>query len=500
MNILGLFPRWPTTLRRRLTLMAVVAVGVSVVGAAVASYFALRSHLRDQADSALRAQGVLVAQRPAVAIAIRPEGAPGIGHEVLIPTRRRGVPRPPPDLVRPVPPSVLRSLPAPPPREGRPADFVQLLDSRGVPRGRNRRLARLPVGAPERAVAAGRRRQVLRDAEVGASHVRLLTQRIPGRGAIQLAQSLDSSDRVLERMRWTLGVICLVALAAAVAASRLLARPVVAPIAAVSEAAEHIEATGDLSRRVPATGDDEVGQMAARFNAMLDRLAGSQRALAESTAAQRQLVADASHELRTPVTSLRTNAEVLLEGQGLDEQERRALLEDVVAQTEELSSLVADLIELARGDVPVTTRADVRLDEVVGEAVATARRRSSGVEFVLDLRPSVVEGDPERLSRAVGNLLDNAVKYSPEGGVVEVTVADGEVAVRDHGPGIPADEAPHVFERFYRGARARGRPGSGLGLAIVKQVADSHGGTVSVEPAAGGGTVARLRLPPSPGA
>jgi two-component system sensor histidine kinase MprB len=236
--------------------------------------------------------------------------------------------------------------------------------------------------------------------------------------------------------------------------------------------------------------------MASRFNAMLDRLAGTQRALEDSTAAQRQLVADASHELRTPVTSLRTNAEVLLSGEGLDEAARRRVLTDVVDQTEELSALVGDLIELARGDVPIAVREEMRFEEVVGEAVDRARRRWPDVRFAADdLRPCLVEGDPERLARAVGNLLDNAAKYSPAGGVVDVWVDDGEIAIRDQGPGIPADEAPHVFERFYRGVRARGRPGSGLGLAIVKQVADGHGGTVSLEPADGGGTVARLKLP-----
>jgi two-component system sensor histidine kinase MprB len=466
--------------------MSVVAVAVTVLCAAAASYVALRSQLRGQADDALRRQGTLVGLR-------------GVGFAIADPAAAPGAPPAvPPAAQRPpgaLPaPTFLRRLPAPPPRFGGRADFVQLLDPQGNVVGRNTSAARLPSGKAEREVAAGGRRVVLTDARVSGSHVRVLTQRVPGAGAIQLARSLDSTDRVLSRMRWILLAICGAATAAALAASRVLTRPVVAPIRSVTEAAEHIEATGDLDRRVPAAGDDEVGRMAARFNAMLDRLAGTQRALTESTEAQRQLVADASHELRTPVTSLRTNAEVLLAGTGLDEDERRRILTDVVEQTEELSALVGDLIELARGDVPASVREEVRFEELVEEAIDRARRRFPDVEFAAELRPCLVEGDPERLARAVGNLVDNAAKYSPAGALVEVSVDDGELAVRDRGPGIPEDEAPHVFERFYRGSRARGRPGSGLGLAIVKQVADGHGGTVSVEPAEGGGTIARLKL------
>jgi two-component system sensor histidine kinase MprB len=470
------------TLRRRLILMSVVAVAVTVLLAAAASYVALRSQLRGQADDALRRQGDLIVSVRGGGVAV---GPPGVGALV----------GPGGGTTRVVPPTVLRTLPAPPPRLGGPADFVQILDHHGRVVGRSVQRAPLPSGTVERHVAEGKLGSVLTDAHVAGSHVRVFTKQVPGVGALQLARSLDSTDRVLSRMRWILLAICAAATGAALAASRILTRPVVAPIRSVTEAAEHIEATGDLDRRVPAAGDDEVGRMAARFNAMLDRLAGSQRALADSTAAQRQLVADASHELRTPVTSLRTNAEVLLGGAGLDAKERRRVLEDVVDQTEELSALVGDLIELARGDVPVAVREEVRFEELVDEAVGRSRKRYPDVEIVAtDLRPCLVEGDPERLARAVGNLIDNAAKYSPEGGRVEVSVDDGEMAVRDRGPGIPEDEAPKVFERFYRGSRARGRPGSGLGLAIVKQVVEGHGGSVSVEPADGGGTIARLKL------
>jgi two-component system, OmpR family, sensor histidine kinase MprB len=237
--------------------------------------------------------------------------------------------------------------------------------------------------------------------------------------------------------------------------------------------------------------------MAQRFNAMLDALEGSRRALDQSVHSQRQLVADASHELRTPVTSLRTNIEVLLSEEGeLAGDDRRRLLEDVRAETEELTALITDVIELARGDELPASVDDVQFDHVVAEAVARARRRRPGTRFDAQLEPTLVEGLSERLGRAVDNLLDNAAKHAPEGTVVEVVLRGGELTVRDHGPGIPADERPHVFDRFYRGASARGRPGSGLGLAIVRQVAETHGGAIAVEEAPGGGALFRLTLRP----
>jgi two-component system, OmpR family, sensor histidine kinase MprB len=207
-------------------------------------------------------------------------------------------------------------------------------------------------------------------------------------------------------------------------------------------------------------------------------------------------VADASHELRTPVTSLRTNIEVLLiEGGDMPEGARRRLLEEVREQTEELGALITDVIELARGEEPLSSVEDIRLDDLVAASVARVARHHPEARFECDLEAGVVEGLPDRLDRAVGNLLDNAAKYGPQGGRVEVTVRGGEVAVRDHGPGVPPADAPLVFDRFYRGDAARGRTGSGLGLAIVRQVAEAHGGSVGVQDADGGGARFWLRLP-----
>jgi two-component system sensor histidine kinase MprB len=260
----------------------------------------------------------------------------------------------------------------------------------------------------------------------------------------------------------------------------------------LTKTAEAVTKTRDLSQRIEpsATGDDELGRLAGSFNTMLG-------ALEESSRAQRQLVADASHELRTPLTSLRTNIEVLARGNRLAPDDRERLLDDVIEQIDEMTALIGELIELAREARPDAIEEparDVRLDELAAEAVERARRNRPEVEFMTDFDESLVHGTPSRIERAVANLLDNAAKWSPPGGPVEVAVRAGEVSVRDHGPGIADEDLPYVFDRFYRSRGARGMPGSGLGLAIVKQVAESHGGTVVAEKPADGGTLMRMRL------
>jgi two-component system sensor histidine kinase MprB len=445
-------------LRGRLTLLAAGAVGVTVVLASVVCYLVMRHELRRQVDDALGRQGGLVVRA---------------GPEPEIRTMRD---------------RFTVQIPAPPPRAGGSAPYVQMLDADGKVTGRiDAGLPEIPVTARDERVAAGKATAYVDDREVDGDHVRVSTVPAPGGGAFQLGRSLEGVDSTLSRLRWLLLVLCVAGTALAAALGRVFSRKVVQPVTDLTEAAEHISATEDLGRRVDAGGDDEVGRMAARFNTMLDTLEGS-------VEAQRRLVADASHELRTPVTSLRTNIEVLLAGDDLPESARRRLLEDVREQTEELSALITDVIELARGEVPLSGTEDVRLDEIVAVTAGRVGRSYPDTSFELDLEPTVVEGLPDRLASAVGNLLDNAAKYGPPGGVVEVALRDGELAVRDHGPGVPAADAPFVFDRFSRGRGARGRPGSGLGLAIVRQVAESHGGEVGVEEADGGGALFRLRL------
>jgi two-component system sensor histidine kinase MprB len=271
-----------------------------------------------------------------------------------------------------------------------------------------------------------------------------------------------------------------------------VAQTALSPIRRFTSRTEQLTAEGvDVSQRMDVVGQDELGRLAHSFNTTLD-------ALEASVEAQRHLVADASHELRTPIASLRANIQVLDEADRLSPEELASLRADVVAELDELTALVGDIVELARGSKQGNVVDDVRLDQIVADLVERVERRAGGALSVRsDLEPTVVSGDPERISRAVSNLLDNARKWSPPGGVVEVELRDGTLSVRDHGSGFAPDDLPHVFERFYRADKARGMPGSGLGLAIVQQTADAHGGFADAANAPGGGALMRLNLGPA---
>ncbi len=281
--------------------------------------------------------------------------------------------------------------------------------------------------------------------------------------------------------RTRLALVAAAAVALAAGLGLVVAKAVLAPVQRLTRTAEEVSETRDLSRRIDASGTDELSRLAATFNTMLG-------ALEDSARAQRQLVSDASHELRTPLTSLRTNIEVLARDQAMPAADREALLRDVTEQLTEMTALIAELVELARGDQVPTEPEDVRLDLVAADAIERTRRNRPGVTFKPELEESLIHGVPATVERAVSNLLDNAAKWSPPGGTVDVTV-------RDHGPGIDEADLPFVFDRFYRAPSARGMPGSGLGLAIVRQVAEAHGGTVVANRADGGGTLIRLCLP-----
>ena len=345
----------------------------------------------------------------------------------------------------------------------------------------------LPVSARDRTIAAGQGEPYFEDDTVDGVHVRVFTtQVIPGL-AVRFARSLADTDQTLSRLRLILLLVGLGGIAVAVGLGLVVARTALAPVQRLTGAAERVTATRDLSERIDAEGEDELSRLASSFNTMLE-------ALSRSVGAQRQLVADASHELRTPLTSLRTNLEVLSGGKRISPSERKRMLAEVVVQLDELGALVGDLVELARDGEREHELTDVRLDLLVDEAVSRVGRRHPDARFESDLEPTVVRGAAPRLDRAVTNLLENAAAWSPAGQPVTVTVRDGFITVRDHGPGITDEDLPHVFERFYRASTARGKPGSGLGLAIVRQVAEAHGGRASVERAEGGGALVRLEL------
>ena len=440
---------------------AAAAVAIAVVLVAAITYLVVRDQLLGQVDTALRAQATMVQHNPF---------------------------------------SLNQPLPTISASAGGPAPYVQLATADGSRLPRQGSLP-LPVDSHVQSVASGTAPAYMTDVRVDGSHLRELVFRVPGLAsdgepiAIQLARPLSSVDDVLGELRLILVIVALAAIALAVVLGRLAARRVLSPLAEVASTAQHIGETEDLAARIRVRSDDEVGQLAMRFNAMLERLESSRTALDESVNAQRQLVADASHELRTPITSLRTNIELLLAHEQLDPSERRRMLADVVEQTEELTALVGDLIDLARGEDTSEAVEGVRLDRVVEEAVERGRRNFPQVGFLTELEPVVLDGEFERLSRAVNNLLDNAALHSAPGQPVEVTVNTDGVRVRDHGPGVAEQDLPHVFDRFYRGTEARSSHGSGLGLAIVKQVAEQHHGSVEAANAPDGGAVFTLRLP-----
>ena len=233
---------------------------------------------------------------------------------------------------------------------------------------------------------------------------------------------------------------------------------------------------------------DELGRLAMSFNAMLG-------ALQRSLDAQRRLVSDASHELRTPLASLRINADLLLEHPEMPLAERTEILARVADQVQELSRLVVSVTDLARGEPLQRERSRIRFDAVASDALDAARRDWPKTEFDADLSACTVVGSTDRLRVAVKNLLDNAAKFGPPEGPIQVRLADGALTVRDHGPGIDPDDLPFIFDRFYRATSSRSAPGAGLGLAVVREIALGHGGSVTADPAPGGGTVMRFSLP-----
>jgi two-component system sensor histidine kinase MprB len=438
------------TFRARIAIAAAAAVALAVVLISVAVFFVVRDQLRSQVDEALKARAVQIASTPI------DFDAPGASFTLL----RPGF--------------------------GEPSSVMQFVRGDGKvlsPPGE----VKLPVPNTAVSVANGRVGSFFSDAEISGTGVRMLTFQYSPGYAVQVARPLTEVDESLSRLRTILIFIALVGVGGAAALGLVVSGAALAPVRKLTDTAERVSKTGDLSERIEVTGKDELSSLAESFNSML-------AALEESTRAQRQLVADASHELRTPLTSLRTNIEVLASDRVLPPEERSRLLSDVIEQLGEMTSLIAELIELARTEQQIVEPEDVRLDVAAAEALERARRNHPAIQFASTIDESTVHGVPSTIERAIGNLLDNAAKWSPIGGQVELGVADGVVTVRDYGPGIAEEDLPYVFDRFYRARAARGMPGSGLGLAIVRQVAEAHGGDVVAEQAAGGGTRMVLRL------
>ena len=467
--------------RRRVVLLSGLAVAVAVAGVSTITYVLVGNELRDRVDTELRRDVTETFDVPLLSssdpprLEIRRSPADG-GRSELVPAGGKGA-------------AAAARLYLPNGPLGGVSVYAQLVDADGrviPPKGPR---TDLPGTGGAREVASGDREPYFSEVELGGSHLRVYTaQTEPGR-AIQVARSLDEADDTLSQLAVVLALVSVGGIALAGALGFFVSRAAVAPVQRLRRAAEQVATTRDLSRRIEVGGSDELAALAASFNLMLN-------ALDDSLDAQKQLVADASHELRTPLASLRTNIEVLTHSDLLAGRAREELLDDVTGQLEELTELVGDLVELARDVEHEQEAATVlRFDLLVADAIERRRSGAPEVGFELDSQPCYVRAAERRVERAIANLLDNAVKWSPAGGTIEVRVRAGELSVRDHGPGFAPEDLPRVFDRFYRSATARGLPGSGLGLAIVRQVAETQGGTVTAANAPGDGALITLRLP-----
>jgi two-component system, OmpR family, sensor histidine kinase MprB len=452
------------SLRTRLVLVVATAVAAAVVLASVLIYFLIRNDLYGQVDRGLQTQAEQISS------------SRGLGLQTQIAPKQYVIHFRGPLFTN---------------------NPFQLVDSRGATYRPDQGFANLwpllPRVDQARLVAAGKKKDFYFDSHYtvrsDTEHVRLLVTRLGQTGAaLQVVASLRDVDHELAQIKLWLIIVALSGIGIASVAGFIVARAALAPVRDLSETAERVRSTRDLSQRIRVDGSDELSRLAATFNGMLE-------SLDEAARQQRRLVQDASHELRTPLTSLRTNIELLAtRDKDLPPDEREHLLRDVIEQVGEMTVLIGELTELARGEEHRSVPEEVRLDLVAQDAIRRATRNHPDVPIVARLDPTAVVGVRASLERAIGNLLENAAKWSPAGAEIDVRLSDGELTVRDHGPGIADADLPHVFERFYRATSARGMPGSGLGLAIVRQVAEAHGGTVTAESAPGGGTLMRLRI------
>lgn len=438
------------TLRGRLALLTALAVTLAVGAACVSAYLLARSNLLHAVDASLQSAAPPIGALP-------PSGAP--------------------------PPTV-----TPP---GLQFEAQQLAPDGSVVTSFG--AARLPVTEADRQIARGGGERLVDTTDSAGTHVRMLVRALPTGGAIMVARPLTETNRTLSQLGLLLVVVAAGGVLGAAGLGFLVARAGIRPVDRLTAAAERIARTQRPDPPLPVQGGDELARLGRAFNAMVT-------ALAASRDRQRQLVLDAGHELRTPVTVLRTNAELLRRAEqqpgNLPSDQRRHLLADMQTQAEELGALVGELIELAREDEEGIQHVPVDLREPLLRAVDRVRLRAPATtSFDVDAAPSTVTGDAGVLERAFVNVLDNAVKFGPPEQTVRVRLRDRRVCIADEGPGIAADDVPHVFDRFYRAPASRQLPGSGLGLAIVAQAAELHGATVRAESRPAGGTNLLMDFP-----
>ncbi len=453
-------------------------VAAAATASAVVAYAAAENRFQSQVDAGV--------QQAAQQLAV-PNPAPGNqGHitpatpsnSAVGTTATNGVnapPHGPPPDNQPPPPGPLFNI-----------VIVQYLTQRGTVASHTG--PRLGVSAHDRLVAAHETAPWLRTETVDHMPYRVITTPVLAGGAVEVGENLSQNDDALHSLGWLFaGLAALVTLLAAMA-GWLIARRITKPLESLTTAAEDIASGGDLDRSLPTGRRDEVGRLGRAFSAML----GS---LNQSRHQQHQLVRDAGHELRTPITSLRSNVDVLRRyGTDLPVATMDKLLTDLDAELRELTGLVDEVIEVAterRSDEP---KVHVALDALV-ERVAERAADRSGRVVLVNAEPWVICGQPQALERAVANLVENGLKFSSESSTVEIRVQPGRIAVSDDGAGIPPEDLDRIFERFYRSPTARSQPGSGLGLAIVRQVAQAHGGHPFAKNLDGGGCTVGMDLP-----
>jgi two-component system, OmpR family, sensor histidine kinase MprB len=467
------------SLRTRLTLAGGGAVFVALAIASLVIYVEVRSKLHDQIDYSLiqSAEGVAAKWHGATPL-LKPPSTKGTGKRSAGPSA----------VPRTAKSSKLASRLAALSFGQDASGFFQVIPRLGATRTGGLSGFVPLAGSVDRSVASGLSPPYFRDVRYRGVEMRLYTMRLPSssNGLVLTARALTEANATIARVRWLLLGLTIGGALTAALLGRLTANAVLRPVRALAGTVREVSATRDLNRRIPVSGRDELASLAADFNAML-------AALDESQQAQQQLIADASHELRTPLTAHRANIE-LLARPDLPVERRQRVLGAAVRSIEELSTLVGDLIQAARDGRSVDAREPLPLDELVAAAVERAQHRAAGLRFETRLEPYEFVGARSRLERAVDNALDNAIKWSPPDGTIDVRLLDGTLTVRDHGPGIADADLPHVFDRFYRAAAARALPGSGLGLAIVKQTVDDHGGSAAVANADGGGALLTLRF------
>ena len=489
------------TLRTRIAAVASLSVALAVLAAAIGLYVAVRSDLRGEIDKELgeRAQAFVAPAAPAPAPTPSRTG-PGAGS----PAGGQGGAAP----GKPVGPGSAGAAagrgdadglggPGGFPQTIQPAPFggasgyVQFISPEGtveVPGGQGSSPTKIAVTAADRAIARSGSGRLLTDRSVNGTELRVLTLGTGESGAVLIARPLTEVEHELSRLLLILALIGGGGIVLAGLLGALVARTALAPIARFTTQTETLTGSLDLSRRLEVEGRDELARLAESFNATLD-------ALERSVQAQRHLITDAGHELRTPISSLRANIQILGESERLPAEDQEGLRRDIIEELDELTALVSDVVELARGAAPETAVDDVRLDEVIQAAVERSRRRGEQ-RFELALEPTIVSGQADRINRAVSNLLDNARRWSPPEGSVAVALKDGVLTVSDEGPGFKDDDLPFVFDRFYRAENARKLPGSGLGLAIVRQAAEAGGGFAEAQNAPGGGALLRVSFGP----